>query len=364
MRQRLWQWRLAFYITAIIVLVIYAWQIVGGYFSRINILSSLSPLFIGLGIAYTIWPVIGLLERIRVPRWMSLIVVYIALGALITWCTNMIIPILITNFNDLARTLPVFANDVMDWVNTLPFDYSVIDIDSMLATVIDRGLSIATQLSSTVAVNLVSMLTNSFSFLMNIVLGIFISIYLIIDKDLIMNSFYSLCPKRYRERAKEYVQIIDSVLSSYLRGLIIMIFILGIMTYVALTILDVRYALIAAIITGVLKVVPIVGAWAGLIPVALFALIDSPTKALVACIVYFVVQQLDGSIISPRVMGKEVGVHPVFVIVGIFVFGKMFGITGMLLAVPVMGIAKLIYVKIRAAYNASRYTPPVDPNFE
>ncbi len=339
--------KIFFYVVAIIALLVYIWQIVGGYFSQINIISSLSPLFIGIAIAYLFAPVVHLLERFKIKRWIALILVFVLFLFILFIIGQQIVPVLIANFNELAATLPPYATTLIREVYSMRIEIPGFDIESALSTLINQGISIASQFSQSIAVNLLSMLTNSFSFIMNLLLGIFISFYCIMDEENILRSCYNLFPERHRPRVKEYVAIIDSVLSKYIRGLLIMVVILGAMTYIAMAALNVRYAVVAAIIVGILKVVPIIGAWVGLIPVLLFALLDSPGKALGAAIVYFIIQQLDGSVITPKVMGKGVGVHPIAVIVGIFVFGKIFGITGMLLAVPIMGIVKLCYVKIR-----------------
>ncbi len=347
MEKRLQQFRALFYIAGIAAFIIYIWQIVGGYIRSVNIISALSPLFIGLGIAYIIAPLVRLLETLHIKRWLAILIVFVLTVVAISVTISLILPVLVKNFTDLAVALPGYANYWIGQLEKLNIDYNVINLEETLSTVINQGISTATEISKTIAYNLYNIVTYSLTSVMNFILAIFITFYLLMDKELLLHSCARLCPEKYRGRMKEYWEIINSVLSSYIRGLLIMVVVLAVMTYIGMGVVGVRYAIVIAIITGILKVIPIIGAWLGLVPVILFAILDGPAKLIVACLIYLVIQQLDGNVITPKVMGDQVGVHPIAVIVGIFVFGNMFGITGMLVAVPVMGIVKMCYQKIR-----------------
>ncbi len=336
--------RNAFYIALIAAAAVYVVDAAGKYVNSISLIDTLSPLFTGLMLAYLLNPLVRRMEKLKVHRVAAILIVYVLVLSLSALLLSQFLPILVRNLNDLASALPGYAKSWGAFLDNLNLGWSLDELFDMALT---QGISMISSISTTVAANLMSLITNSVSFVFNLLVGVVISFYFMLDRERIWKSLGTLCPARWRERIKSYVYIADGVLSQYLRGLLVLVIFMAVVTTILMQLLGVRYALVIGIVTGVMEVVPVFGAWIAAVPAAAFALLDSPYKALMVTVAYVVLQQLEGNILVPRVMGKRVGVHPIAIIVGMLAMNSILGFTGILLSVPIMGIIKLLYINIR-----------------
>ena len=136
------------------------------------------------------------------------------------------------------------------------------------------------------------------------------------------------------------------VLSGYIRGQLTDSLIMGVLIGISVAIIGIDFPIIIGMIAGIANVIPYFGPIIGMIPAALMGLIsDNPMKALYACITLLILQQIDGAIIAPKVVGESVDVHPVAVVVSILIGGSLFGLLGMLVAVPIAALVKLLLIR-------------------
>ena len=150
-----------------------------------------------------------------------------------------------------------------------------------------------------------------------------------------------ILPKKHRSKAILLFRDIDNAFGKFIRGQIIVASFIGILTTTALSIIDVKYAVFLGLFAGIANVIPYFGPIIGLVPTIIFALFDSPGKALYASGAFVLIQQIESGILTPKIIGESVGVHPVYVILSLFIGGKLMGIAGMILAVPVLVAIKL-----------------------
>jgi predicted PurR-regulated permease PerM len=139
---------------------------------------------------------------------------------------------------------------------------------------------------------------------------------------------------------------INQILSRFIRGQLLDALIVGLLSSIGLSIIGLDFAFLIGFSAGIANIIPYVGPVVGCIPAIIVGVLSShPINALWAVLVFFIVQQLDGAVISPKVVGDSTGLHPVFIMVAIIIGGYAGGILGMLLSVPIMGIIKLFVVK-------------------
>ncbi|MGB3632715.1 MAG: AI-2E family transporter [Rubrobacteraceae bacterium] len=170
----------------------------------------------------------------------------------------------------------------------------------------------------------------------------FIAAYLLVDARRIRATFIKLAPHRYRGDARELWDSLGFLLSRYLSGLGLVMFIQGALSTVALLILGVDYALLLGVWVALTAVIPYLGAWLGAIPAIILAFSDSPTRALIVALVFFGIQQLEGNVLTPRIQGQVLRIHPILIFLAVIVGGELAGLLGVVFAVPALAVIKVL----------------------
>jgi predicted PurR-regulated permease PerM len=188
--------------------------------------------------------------------------------------------------------------------------------------------------------------------LLNILLGVIIGFYILKDleyfKKFTNDCLDAVFNKKRTEKTKLFFNDVDNVVSKFIRGQLLDGLIVGILSSFGLWIIGLDFPVLIGMTAGVFNIIPYFGPLIGTVPAVIVGLLSgSPIKALFAVLVLLLVQQLDGAIIAPKVVGESVGLHPVFVILSIIIGGAYFGLLGMLLAVPTAGIIKLLVMRWR-----------------
>lgn len=266
-------------------------------------------------------PLVDKLIKIKFPRVVAVLLVFITVIALIVGLFAIGLTPLITQTSDLTQKL-------IDVSDTL-----------LQAHIIDQSL-IKEQLSG-FSGNLVNVTVDIFKNFIALVSVMVITIYMMLDRQKIEEYGTSFFGSR-QEQAQSLLRRIEDKLGAWLRGQIILSFVIGICVYIGLTIFRVEYALPLAILAGLLEVVPVIGPIISAIPAILIALTVSPIFAALIAGFYIIVQQLEGHFIVPQVMKRAVGLNPLLVILAVSVGSRILGIGGALLAVPIAVVIQLI----------------------
>lgn len=170
-----------------------------------------------------------------------------------------------------------------------------------------------------------------------------VTYYFLVDGDLIYNKILLILPTQKRILAKKILSNIDKILSRYIISQLFLSAIISVLTFIILMLIGVKFALVLAILNGVCNIIPYFGPIIGGIPTVFVALIDSPSKAVWAIIGMFVLQQLEGNILSPKITGDSTNMHPIIIIILLLIGEMCGGLVGMILAVPIGVIIKVIY---------------------
>jgi predicted PurR-regulated permease PerM len=176
-----------------------------------------------------------------------------------------------------------------------------------------------------------------------------LAFYLLHDWFKIKEELLTLLPTKYRRETIAIFKDVDKVLSGVIRGQLTVALIVGVLVTIGLYFLHVKYFLLIAILASMLDVIPYFGAFIGATPAVTLALLHSPLLAFKVAILFFAIHQLEGTVIHPRILGENVGLHPLSVIFFVFVGGELGGFIGMLLGVPLAAIGKVF---IRHLFNA------------
>lgn len=282
-------------------------------------------LFVALILMSALAPIVAFLEKIKIPKALSIIIVY----TLVFGILGGILTISFTPLIDQTATL----------IQVLPS--AVVEILSV--SQVDAGF-LQKELTGLTG-NIFSLTKTLFNNLIAIILLLVLSFYLLLERENLEKRASSLFIGN-EERVRKLLIEVEEKLGMWLRGQIILSIVIGVLAYLGLTILQIPYALPLAIWAGLLEVIPVIGPIISAIPVILLALTISPLLAAGSAAMYFVIQQLENHLIVPQIMGKAVGLNPLIVILAIAVGGRLLGVGGALLAVPIVVVVQIILAEV------------------
>ncbi|HZJ82643.1 MAG TPA: AI-2E family transporter, partial [Clostridia bacterium] len=182
-----------------------------------------------------------------------------------------------------------------------------------------------------------------------------LSFYFMKDRDYFKKVVIGLIPSSIRRNILQMAYEINRILDQFIRGQILIALIVGILSALGYLIIGLPYVAILGLFTGVFEIVPYFGPVLGAIPAVIIAILHSPSKVVATIIVVIVVQQLESNIFTPKIMGDHVGLHPVFIILSLWVGGTFFGILGMFFAVPIILILRVIFKNIYLSIVSSTH---------
>ena len=338
--------------------------------TNLAIISNLiSPFFIGFIIAYVLnQPIKWLENKFRTKRGLSILIVYGALMCFIIFAWIFIVPVIKSNIIEIYASLPKGIEQTQNILNDI---YSNIKLDinrpdlknSINNFITEIILPMSTATVSVISDVLINTTNVVVSYVINIFLGIIISIYLLLSKEkaiYVINILSRRFLKSNYLKVKEFICVLDSNIGVYLVAKATDSLIYGITCTITLFIIGSKYSLLLGIIAGITNMIPFFGPIIGTIIAVLVNLFFSINKALIILIVMIVIQQLESAVLEPFFVGKQVGVPPVFTILAVTVASKYTGLMGILLSVPVIGVL-LIYANRFIAKEASSLPPEEEP---
>jgi predicted PurR-regulated permease PerM len=338
--------------------LIYRFQGFGDAISKLT--GILMPFIYGAVIAYLLKPVCNCVEnflRRLLPEKMgtaaNMLAVTISLlfGILVVYALiMMIVPQLITSVTTLYYTARNNLNDFVDWAshqeiiasNQKLLDFIETSYDNLQDTldnlVRTKLVPSMQSLLSGAALGVMSFVT----FLKNIVIGLIVSVYLLASRKKFGQQgkliLYSLVKPRWANLIMEEIRYADRMFGGFINGKILDSAIIGVLCYIACLIFKFPSALLVSVIIGVTNVIPFFGPFIGAIPATLLILIQNPIKALWFVLFVLVLQQVDGNIIGPKILGNTTGLSSFWVLFAILLFGGLWGFVGMIIGVPLFAV--------------------------
>lgn len=320
----------------------------------VNILSTtLQPFVIGFVIAYLLNFILVFLENKlltdekiknkKTKRGLSLVLTYLISGFTLYLFMLFVFPQLMDSIMGLVNDIPKFIENATIMINDI---LKSVNVDQQYLDLAlnqwKEFINMAANLISNLLPMIGSVVTSIASSIWNIVIGLIISIYMLIEKE----KFVGLGKKiSYALLSKEHADIVidlgkrsNKTFGDFLSGKIIDSAIIGVLTFVILTVFKMPYTLLVSIIVGLTNIVPFFGPFIGAVPAFVIIMFVSPTKALWFLVIIFVIQQLDGNIIGPKILGDSIGISAFWILFSILVAGKLLGLVGMIIGVPLFAI--------------------------
>ena len=221
-------------------------------------------------------------------------------------------------------------------------EYDVRLIPPELRHVINNVVSYIGSYTLQIAQFSISAIFSVASTLIEMVVVPFITFYMIKNGSAFKEAFVKLFPVQYQRHLTNLLEEIYRMLSAYVRGQLTLSVLMAMVTFLGMVALDIPYPLVIGLLAGVMELVPVLGPIIGAIPPALLGLLQSSHVMAQVIVFYIIVQQLDSHLIMPKVMGHVINVHPVAIIAGVLIGGHLFGILGMMIAVPVLAVLQVV----------------------
>ena len=332
------------------ILICFALKSFGLLDKAIELLVALTPFYIGVVICWISKPLANRLRKMGLSKGLSATISLIIIFAIIILALAYIIPVLVTELTQFIKEVPSLYASAASKINVFLFEKFNLEYK------IPSSLGEINFLSSGVVENILNYSIDTAqkagSFLISVITAIMISFFMVKDMDRTKNSFIVLASKNGKNsnRYKMLVEM-DEILNSYIRGLLIDSIIVGIMTTILCLVLQLKYAVIFGILITMLNLIPYIGAAISYCITSLYAFtVGGPVLAIITFVASFIIQMIDANILQPNIIGKSVKLHPVVVICGMLVFERLFGIIGMVIAMPVLALVK-IFIKYNFDIN-------------
>jgi len=325
-------------------------------------LQAAKPLIYGAVIAYLLYPTCIFLEKLfrkifkkmknrktanKLTRALSIVLSFIFGFGIVTVLLYLIIPQIYDSIVTIINSIPAYIEKVYIFVDNQLSDNA--DLKQSVTYAISKYTENITQLLQswsgqigTVVKALGDGVLSVFVVTKNIFIGIIVAIYLLADrhqfKTLLKRLINLIFKKNSALAVKQEIKYANDVVLNFISGKIVDSAIIGVLCYILMLILRLPFPVLISVIVGVTNVIPFFGPFIGAIPSALLILIESPIKCLIFVVMIIILQQVDGNIIGPKIVGESIGLSSFWVLFSILIFSGLFGITGMIIGVPVFAI--------------------------
>lgn len=328
----------------------------GAFTAKVGeVIGILQPFIIGFSLAYILNFLLKFYEdrilemsffkklKLGSKRGLGLLFTYVTAFFLLYLFMHFVFPEVVESIVGLVNDIPLYIANLSDL-----FDKIVINLDirdeyiNMITTNFNEMSNYIVRLATNLLPVLGTLVTTIASSVWNIILGIIISIYLLIDKEKFFGMskkiIYAVLSSRHAERTLELTRRSNSTFGKFLSGKILDSTIIGVLTFVILTVFKMPYTLLVSFIVAVTNIIPFFGPFIGAIPSVIIILFVSPIKALWFLLIIFVIQQIDGNIIGPKILGDSIGISAFWILFSIMVAGKFLGFVGMIIGVPLFAV--------------------------
>ncbi|WHH60720.1 AI-2E family transporter [Petroclostridium sp. X23] len=365
--------RYSFYIFLLVTAVLIVYKTVDNIIGIIDSIKSLIdytwrlllPFVIGFAAAYLFNPYVMWLERnlfkghisnrikrMKTRRLISILLVYVIVLGLITLCVIYIAPKVVKSVSDVVNNIPEYYKRMDTFISDISEKYDLLTVYDV-SQYAERYMTVFIEKYNLQNIDIalssvMKGIVNITTVFLRYILGLIISFYILMEKEefkvQFRKFFCAILKVETVESLEGFIIKVNQIFSKFIIGKAIDSAIIGVLCFIGLMILDIKYALLISVIIGITNMIPYFGPIIGGIPAVLITLFDSPVKALWVAVFILILQQFDGMVLGPKILGDSIGLSPFWIIFAIIIGGGFFGVAGMFLGVPVVAVIKLLLV--------------------
>ena len=331
---------------------------------------ALFPFFLGGLLAYLLTPIVRMLEKVtpwrkrwpKATRFIAINVVYLAGLSLTIAFLATVIPLAVEETGHFIEGIPDLYNNARGTIESLNEEYTR-RVPENVRVEIQAAMEGVSAVVVSAASGVLARTAAGVQHTLSIVIGLAIMpiflFYLLRDQEELSEGFFSMLHPSLRRHVRNILAIADRTVGAYMRGQLILGVFVGVFVFIGLAVMGIPFSVLLGIISGVTELLPVVGPILGAIPGLLVTLATSPEKFFWVLILYVAVQQVENAVLVPRIQGQAVHLHPVVVMVVLIVGSEVAGIWGMVVAVPLAGVAKDVFGYFLSEWRVEAAAPPV-----
>lgn len=328
-------------IILVLTKVAYIFQPIGQFLAVIGL-----PVIMAAVFYYLLKPIVDFANKKGVPRMVSTIVLFIVLVALMAWGLIVLIPNIekqITSFmNNVPNYVNIIDEKVQDFLTNPMYDSLRPQVDEFTNNINQKIVEYAKDFSTNAFVGVSSFVGKLTSVLVGIITMPFILFYLLTDGEKLVPYVVSFLPVKWRKQTAVVLKEVDSQISSYIRGQIIVAICVAILFIIGFNIIGLDYAITLGIVAGILNMIPYLGSFLAMVPAIILGIVAGPVMLVKVIVVFIIEQTLEGRVISPQVLGSQLKIHPITIIFVLLTSGKLFGVLGVIIGIPVYASVKVV----------------------
>ncbi|WP_216829088.1 AI-2E family transporter [Alkalihalobacterium elongatum] len=341
------KWIIRLSITILVLLCIYFFlQVSPLWLPVIQVLSRVAiPLLIAAIITYLLHPIIENAHAYGLPRPLAVLIIYLLFFGGIASLITAAFPYVVEQLREFIENLPYIIQQIQQWSTIFERQISALP-EGMQAQLADwmTGLEAQAESIGERILDTVGSILSSFIYFIVIPFLVF---YLLKDYKLIEKVAWYVTPKKWRKEGVAFIRDVDQSLGNYIRGQILVSMSVGIIAMIGLWIIGVPYPIILGLFIGMTDIIPYFGAFLGAFPAIIVAALHSWQMLVFTVLLIFILQQIEGNILSPVIVGKSVHLHPILIMVALLIGVETAGILGLVLAVPVLSVVKVVLLHLR-----------------
>ena len=330
------------------------------------------PIILAGILYYLMNPTVDYLERKGIKRIYSIFGLFILVVGLIVWGVVVIIPKIQEQSMSFADNLPGYLTIIENKVNEILSDPIFSQVQEQIEASNEKLISSLTDIVQNLSRSTIQNLGSFFGAVAPIVLAVitmpFILFYLLKDGRKLAPYFVKFLPTKMRQPSLVVLKEMNDQVSSYIRGQLTVAFAVAVMFMIGFSIIGLDYAITLGIAAGFLNLIPYLGSFLAMIPAVFLGIVGGPVLLIQVLIVFVIEQTIEGRLISPLVLGNELSIHPVTILLVLLTSGKLFGLVGVILGIPVYAAAKVVithvfewYTRVSSLYEEEEPIPEAPP---
>lgn len=304
------------------------------------------PIIMATILYYLLNPIVDYLEKKQIPRVWSIFGLFVVVVALIVWGVVVIIPEIQSQIVSFANNFPKYVDTIDSTMQEILSDPLFGQLRQPLEDMGDKLTNSIGDIIKNVSSSTVQGLGNFFGAVASVVVAVFtmpfILFYLLKDGKQLAPFYIKFLPNKMRKPTLTVLSEMHSQVSSYIRGQLTVAFAVAVMFIVGFSIIGLEYSITLGIIAGFLNLIPYLGSFLAMVPAVFLGIVGGPVLLIKVLIVFVLEQTIEGRVVSPLVLGSQLDVHPVTILLVLLTSGKLFGITGVILGIPVYAAAKVL----------------------
>ena len=318
----------------------------------LGILGVIALLFIGFVIAWILNPLVTYLTKKNVGRSLASVFVFSMFLVIVFLIIKFMVPMLYKQIHEFIEIIPAmflhvsnFAKDVFEKLSSTGFDFSTVE-DKVYDALQSFGSDLTTSLPTTIIGGVSTIVSSVGTLLLSLIVGF----YLLIDFDG-MKKIFNIVPKEQKDDVMKLAHDLDETCKDFVQGTLLIALIVAIITTILFAIAGLPSPMLFGLICGVTNIIPYIGPWVGGAIAAIVGFTVSPLVGILAIVIAFISQQIDGMLLQPLIMGKTMKLHPVTIMIGLLIFGYFFSVPGMILATPIIACTKVLLIFFNDRYK-------------